>query len=109
MVDPLGIKEGMYRLEIIGDYNDSPSQLNIEEGARWRLTNFATGEIIASDMTIEQINEQIIPDKGFSISVNQTGEPGDEFDENNGAIAQLFEYKDQGMDCVECHTSIYRN
>ena len=94
VVDPLGIKDGKYRLEIIGDYNDSPSKLFIEDGAKWRLTNFTTGEIIASEHTIAEINEQVINEKGFSIQVNQVGHPGDGFDENNGAIAQVYEYVD---------------
>ena len=94
VVDPLNIKDASYRLEIVGDYNDSPSKLFIEEGAKWNLINQTTGQVIASEKTIEEINEQIIYGEGFSVSVNQVGEPGDMFDDNNGAITQVYEYKD---------------
>ena len=94
VVDPIQIQDGMFRLEIIGDYNEVPSQLKFEEGATWKLTNIMTGDIIASEKTIDEINEQVIPEMGFSIQVNQVGEPGDEFDENNGGLAQIYEYED---------------
>lgn len=95
VVNPLGIKNGEYRLEIVGEYNDSLiNHKVIRPGAMWDLTNITTGEIIASHKTIEEINEQVIHGEGFSISVNQVGEPGEQFDESNGAIAQVYEYAD---------------
>ena len=94
VIDPLNIKDAQYRLTIVGDYNDSQSKLFIEPGAKWNLENLTTGTTIASEKTIEEINEQIIYGEGFSIAVNQVGEPGDQFDEDNGAITQVFEYAD---------------
>ena len=95
VVDPLNIKNAEYRLEIVGEFNDA-SAINkfISPGAKWNLTNITTGEIVVSEKTIEEINEQIIYGEGFSISVNQVGDPGDMFDEDNGAITQVFEYAD---------------
>ncbi len=93
VIDPLNIKNGKYRLEIVGEYNDSTANFKqIRPGARWNLTNETTQRVIASEKTIEEINEQIIYGEGFSISVNQVGDPGDGFDDDNGAIAQTFEY-----------------
>ena len=94
VVDPLNIKNAEYRLEIVGDYNEAASKLFIEPGAKWNLLNLTTGQTIASEKTIEEINEQIIYGQGFSISVNQVGDPGDQFDDDNGAIAQTYEYAD---------------
>ncbi len=94
VVDPLHIKDGKYRLEIVGDYDDAPSKLKLDPNAKWTLTNLTTGQVIASEKTISEINEQIIYGEGFSISVNQVGEPGELFDEDNGAIAQSISYKD---------------
>jgi len=94
VVDPLNIKNAAYRLEIVGDFNESSSKLFIEEGARWNLTNITTGQVIASEKTLDEINEQIIYGEGFSISVNQVGEPGDMFNKDNGAITQVYEYAD---------------
>lgn len=94
VVDPLNIKNAEYRLEIAGDFNESSSKLFIEEGARWNLINKTTGQVIASEKSIDEINEQIIYGEGFSISVNQVGEPGDMFNEDNGAITQVYQYAD---------------
>ena len=94
VIDPLNIKDAEYRLEIIGEHNGSTSKPSIESGAKWNLLNITTGQTIASEKTIEEINEQIIYGEGFSIAVNQVGEPGDEFDEDNGAITQVYEYAD---------------
>ena len=95
VIDPLGIEDGMYRLEIVGEYlEESSNEKFIQEGALWKLTDLNTGEEIDSYKTIEEINEQIIPDRGFSISVNQVKDPGDRDDDMNGAISQNFEYAD---------------
>ncbi len=95
VVDPLNIRNGRYSLEIVGEYNDSTANLKqIRPGARWNLTNETTQQVIASEKTIDEINEQIIYGEGFSISVNQVGNPGDQFDDDNGSIAQTFEYAD---------------
>ncbi len=114
IVNPLGIKDGQYRLEIIGDYNEETSNdLFIEEGAKWRLTNITTGEIISSDKTIEEINEKIIHGKGFSIQVNQSKHPGEQYTEENGALAQEFEYEDatapKWWDAVPAFTGVEVN
>ena len=95
IVNPLKIKDGQYRLEIEGEYNDStPNTKFIRPGATWKMTNINTGDVIFSNKTIDEINEQIIPERGFSIEVNQTGDPGDQFDENNGGLAQIYDYAD---------------
>ena len=94
VIDPLNIKNAIYRLEIVGDYNDSPSKLFLNDGARWNLINLTTDQIIASEKSIDEINEQIIYGEGFSISVNQVGEPGAMFNDDNGAITQVYQYED---------------
>ncbi|MEE9439904.1 MAG: hypothetical protein V3V14_12935 [Saprospiraceae bacterium] len=94
ILDPLRIKNGEYRLEIVGEFNDSQNGLNLEDDARWVLTSIPDGKVIASEKTIEEINEQIIYGEGFSISVNQVGEPGELFTEENGGIAQRYAYDD---------------
>jgi len=95
VIDPLNIKNAEYRLEIVGEYNDVlAGNKFIEPGAKWNLTNISTGDVIVSEKTIEEINEQIIYGEGFSISVNQVGDPGDQFDDDNGALTQVYEYAD---------------
>lgn len=105
VVDPLNIKDGNYRLEIIGDYIDSKANGQprfpfeggqvLAPGARWKLTNLDTEEELFSELPIEIANEQIIYQQGFSVSVNQSSEPGENVDANNGAIDQSFEYVDE--------------
>jgi len=95
VIDPLNIKNAEYRLEIVGDYTDLDSDTKfITPGARWNLINKTTAQVIASERTIDEINEQIIYGEGFSITVNQVGEPGENFDEDNGALAQVYQYED---------------
>ena len=117
VVDPLNVKDGAYRLEIVGEFDDTKVDPKImlgededgnpaiENGARWVLTNTTTGEVIASEKSIEQINEQIIYGEGFSLSVNQVGEPGSLFDESNGGITQVYEYP-EGDEAVEWFNAV---
>jgi len=91
IVDPLNIQDARYRLEIFGDHNDDANEFN--EGAKWRLTNLDSGKELVSEVTIDVANEQIAYGEGFSVSVLQSSEPGNEVD-NNGAIDQTLEYAD---------------
>lgn len=92
IIDPLNIKDGKYSLEIVGPYNDK--KRNFEEGkARWKLTNITTGNVIYSEVPIEELNEQIIYGEGFSVTLQNPGEPGDLINDN-GALGQTFEYAD---------------
>jgi hypothetical protein len=92
--NPLEVQNGNYRLEFVGEFDDASSVCALLPGARWVLTDLDTGEEIASDRTIDEINEQIINKKGFSITLSQAEEPSETDDENNGAIGLQFEYTD---------------
>jgi len=91
VVDPLNIKDGNYRLEIIGDHNDSRNRF--ETPPTWKLTNLSSNEVLFSEAPIDVAAEQIAYGQGFSVSVLQAAEPGNELD-NNGAIAGATEYAD---------------
>ncbi len=119
VIDPLNVKDGAYRLELVGEFSDAKLDPKIvlgedadgnpaiEKGARWVLTNTTTGEVIASEKSIEQLNEQIIYGQGFSLSVNQIGEPGSQFDESNGALTQVYEYKkEEGKEVIEWFNAV---
>lgn len=93
ITDPLRIQDGVYRIEIVGDYDDDSEDPHILDGAKWKLTDIATGEVIISDKTITEINEQLIYGKGFSVSLNQVDEPGTGAAENNGYIGEVLEYE----------------
>ena len=71
--NPFEIKDGEYELDIVdSDLNDE----EIDTDATWKLTDLATGDVITSNRTIEEINEQILLEYGFSVTIFQTGDAG---------------------------------
>ncbi len=91
--NPLEVQDGRFKLEIVGEHFEQPF-CELETEATWLLTNVDTGEEIASDRTIEALNEQIIAEFGFSISIVQTPEVGSKIDNSNGALSARIEYAD---------------
>ena len=86
VVDPLEVKDGEYTLTF-----DAANAT-----ANWEITD-GTGAVIAeSDTTISFYNEQIIPDLGLSVAVQQAPTPGgdDEGSYNNGVIFSEIIYDD---------------
>jgi hypothetical protein len=67
VIDPLNVKPGDYELRLISDTLTA----NRIDSAGWVLTNLSTGEAISSDRTIASDNEQLIPEWGLSIQMNQ--------------------------------------
>jgi hypothetical protein len=94
--NPLEVKDGRYSLEFVGEFDDRSSVCALLPGARWVLTNLDTGEEIASERTIDEINEQILPKQGFSISLSQPDEPGSNETDRNGGIGISFDYEEGG-------------
>ena len=88
--NPLEVTNGRFQLQIEGEHD--PNFCAIEEGARWRLTHLESGREFVSETSIDEINEQLIAEFGFSISLNQTNIVGSNIDDNNGAIASTSEY-----------------
>jgi hypothetical protein len=95
--NPLEITGGKYRLELIGGFNSASNVCAIPQGATWKLTDLTTNEVIASESTIDQINEQIAYRKGFSIRIGQTQDPGLNIKSGNGAVGQTLTYKNDGL------------
>ena len=86
VVDPLEVKDGEYTLTF-----DAANAT-----ANWEITD-GTGAVIAeSDTTISFYNEQIIPDLGLSVAVQQAPTPGgdDEGSYDNGVIFSEIIYDD---------------
>jgi hypothetical protein len=76
VVDPLNVKEGKYRLrmfnQVIGENpNGTPIYQSTIDSAKWSLENITTGQIINSSRTIEYAYEQLIPDFGISVEIEQ--------------------------------------
>ena len=91
--DPLGVKDGEFELQLLGDHVGG-STCAFDPGMEWILTELNTGEVIASEKTIDALNEQLIPQYGFSVSIEQSLDAGNTSVENNGALAATIEYDD---------------
>jgi hypothetical protein len=86
VIDPLEVKNGEYTLTLDGANGN----------AQWEITD-GTGTVIASaDTTISFYNEQIIPDLGLSVAMQQAPAPGgdDEGTYDNGVIFSEIIYED---------------
>ena len=89
--NPFEVKDGEYELRLVDSNN---SDKVIDTDARWELRRLPDGEVIVSEKTIADVNEQLLLDYGFSITMSQTGEPGDRADDRNGVIGGEIEYVD---------------
>ena len=83
--NPLDVKNGTFKLELLDE--------NLEENgdlALWRLTGDNFSDV--SEQTLDFVNEQVVGEYGFSLSIGQVDEPGDQADNDNGAIGYEEDY-----------------
>ena len=66
-------------------------QFNV--GGNWILKNLTTGKIDTSTKTLEFPYDQLFPDYGFYISLNQVKSPGEYRSGGNGAIGGTLEFQ----------------
>ncbi len=90
--NPLEVKNGKFQLQIVGNHNREEGCI-LDDGATWVLTNLDTDEVIASEKSINEINEQLLPEYGFSIDIKQSNIVGSNLDNDNGARAAITEYE----------------
>lgn len=90
--NPLDVKDGEFKLDILDDNFGSDGDLK-----KWRMTSGAN-VIIDSEKTIDALNEQIIGEYGFTVSIGQAAEPGSQLDDSNGAIGVVEEYADEAVE-----------
>jgi len=90
--DPINVKDGNFSLEFEGNHG-SGDECRLATSATWKLVNEDNGDVIFSEQDIATINEQLIPEYGFSLSIGQSDEPGDNIG-RNGAINVVSEYAD---------------
>jgi len=86
VVDPLEVKNGEYTLTLDGANGN----------AQWEITDGAGTVIASADTIISFYNEQIIPDLGLSVAMQQAPAPGgdDEGTYDNGVIFSEIIYED---------------
>lgn len=87
--NPFEVKDGQYELQFV---DGNPTDLKVDVDARWQLRKLPDGQIVASEKSIDKLNEQILLQYGFSVTVAQTAEPGAKADDSNGGIGAELEY-----------------
>ncbi len=104
IVNPLEVRDGEFELTFV---DSDMSDEKLEDNARWRLRSLSdpTVPVITSERTIEELNEQIIREYGFSVSIGQTAAVGDNVDDSNGAIGYEEEYA-AGVEAIPWLTGI---
>ena len=94
--NPIDVQNGEFELTLV-DENMSNDRLDDE--VRWVLTNLADGTVVASETTIEKLNEQIVGQYGFTIAMEIGLEAGAIGSGQNGAIGSSIDYADlNGVD-----------
>ncbi|MBN8678054.1 MAG: hypothetical protein J0M29_07495 [Chitinophagales bacterium] len=89
--NPFEVQDGQYEVALVdGNMTDN----KLDANARWQLRKLPDGQVIASEKTIEKLNEQVVLQYGFSLSIAQTGDPGQKLDDRNGGIGAEVEYAD---------------
>ena len=109
VIDPYHLTQADFALKLYGDIYD----INVGPGefqdvvldankARWELINLDTDESYFSDATINFGNQQLFPDLGFSIEVQQVNPPeydyalvANSYENNNGFISSSITYQDE--------------
>ena len=94
--NPFEVKDGTYEVLLV---DDNMTDTKLDASARWELRRLPDGAVISSQRSLDTLNEQIVAEYGFSLSIGQTLEPGDANragvkDDSNGAIGAEWEFKD---------------
>lgn len=66
IIDPLNVIDGSFRLNMI------PNEIGELDTASWYIVNLTTNDTVFSNKTINVFNEQLIPEWGISVEVEQT-------------------------------------
>jgi hypothetical protein len=93
--NPIEVTDGKYRIDILGTFNSVSNVCGLESDARYILTDLNTNKVIGSATSLKELNEQIITQKGFSVTMGQVDEPGVNTgrDGTNGSLGQAIEYE----------------
>lgn len=72
--NPYEVKNGQYELSIVdSDLTDEV----VDSTAWWEFKDLQTGQVLTSEKSIAELNEQVLANYGFSISIKQTNDAGD--------------------------------
>jgi hypothetical protein len=95
VVDPLKVKNGKYRLEIVGNFqaNSQGSLCSFDNNATWRLTDVTNNKVMLDNRPLTEIKEYIIGNLGFSVTVGNEDDPGVTRTGRNGGVGINLAYK----------------
>ncbi len=90
--NPLEVKDGEFELTFV---DENMSNAKLDKEVNWELKDLNSGNVIQSDRSIASLNEQIIGEYGFTISIGQVEGVGAWSDPSDGSIGYELEYGDQ--------------
>lgn len=93
VVDPLKIKDGRYRLEVTGNFDNSRNVCSFGSNTVWKLTDVENNRVLLQDRPLSFVKEYILNNLGFSITVFAVDEPGVATKGPNGAVGARLEYE----------------
>ncbi len=102
VIDPFKVKKGEYELRFIDPSFSSRPVSSISDSisnpfrTQWMLVNTTSGDTLFSDTVINIDNEQVIPEWGMSLNIQQKIGPGDPLNDNdnsNGFIEATITYE----------------
>ena len=97
VVNPLDVKDGRFRLEVIGEFDEDDGILLPTEDSQWRLTDLESNDVFVSRGSLESINERIIREYGFSLTIFRQDDVSDDPEANPGSgtfVGGSVEYDD---------------
>jgi hypothetical protein len=99
VVNPLKMKDGIYRLEITGNF--ATSSCAFDNDAVWKLSNVTDKDnivVLLDNRPLSFVREYLVNNLGFSISMNSESEPGTTRLGKNGGVGASITYANSGGD-----------
>lgn len=93
VIDPLNVANAKYKLEFTDVKYVLGDSIKIDS-AHWVLSNLETGTTYEADKDINFNYEQLFPELGISVQINQPLNPGDSLSVNNGLLTSGIFYQD---------------
>ncbi|MFK7933956.1 MAG: hypothetical protein AB8G22_10635 [Saprospiraceae bacterium] len=92
--NPLEVVDGEFLLTFIDENLDNDE---LDDNVRWTLTDLGSdNKTITSASTIDKLNEQLLPEYGFALTIGQTDDAGDGADATNGVVGYIEQYEEGG-------------
>lgn len=97
VVNPLDVRDGAFELTFM---DDDMTNTQLEAPVNWTLRCLDDCGLptIISERSIDENNEQIIAEYGFSVAIGDVPEPGTRMEGSNGAIGATITYADPNQE-----------